>query len=60
MMVIVTLLLNLQAVKDLVRLLSKKHYFGRPFDNQVVKGSQTLVKSAGEHFHHIFQYSGKA
>ena len=43
--VIVTLLRNLQAVKDLVRLLSKKHSFRTPFDSQHAKGSQTIVKS---------------
>ena len=43
--VIVTLLRNLQAVKDLVRLLSKKHSFRTPFDSQHTKGSQTIVKS---------------
>ena len=54
LIVIATLLQKLQAAKDLVRPLSKKQYFRRPFDSQHVKGSQTLVKSAGEHFHHIF------
>ena len=43
--VIATLLRNLQGVKDLVRLLSKKHCFRTPFDTQHVKGSKTLVKS---------------
>ena len=46
MTIIATLLRNLQAVKDLVRLLSKKHCFGAPFDTQHVKVSQTLLKSA--------------
>ena len=55
MIVIATLLRNLQAVKGLVRLLSKKHYFRTPFDRQHVKGSQTHVKSEREHFHHIFK-----
>ena len=45
-MVIATLLRNLQTVKDLVRLLSKKHCFRTPFDSQHVKGFQTVVKSA--------------
>ena len=52
--VIATLLRNLQAVKDLVKLLSKKHCFTTTFDSQHVKGCQTLVKSISEHFHHIF------
>ena len=46
MIVIVTLLLKLQAVKDLVRPLSEKHRFRTPFDSQHVKGFQTLVRSA--------------
>ena len=44
--VIATLLRNLQAVKDLFKLLSKKHCFRAPFDSQPVKGCKTLVKSA--------------
>ena len=46
MIVVATLFRKLQTVKDLVRLLSKKQYFGTLFHNQLVKGSQTLVKSA--------------
>ena len=46
MIVIATLLRKLQALKDMVRPLSKKHRFGTPFNTQHVKGSQTLVKSA--------------
>ena len=46
MIVIATLLRKLQGVKDLGRPLSKKYRFRTPFDNQHVKGSQTLVKSA--------------
>ena len=46
MIVIGTLSRNLQTVKDLVRLLSRKHYFRTPFDSQHAKGSQTLLKSA--------------
>ena len=46
MIVIVTLLLKLQAVKDLVRPLSEKHRFRTTFDSQHVKGFQTLVRSA--------------
>ena len=54
MIVIANLLRKLQTVQDLVRALSKKHLFRGPFDSQHVKGSQTLAKSAWEHFHHIF------
>ena len=46
MIVIATLLRKLQAVKDLVRLLSKKHCFRIPFDSQHFKESQILLKSA--------------
>ena len=35
----------LQTVKDLVRPLSKKHRFRKPFDSQQVKEFQTLVNS---------------
>ena len=54
MIVIATLLRKLQAVKDLVRPLSKKQCFRTPFDSQHFKESQILVKSAWEHFHHNF------
>ena len=50
-----TLLLKLQPVKDLVWPHSEKHCFRTPFDSQDVKGSQTLLKSASVHFHHVFQ-----
>ena len=50
---IATLFPELQIVKDLVTPLSKKHSFRIPFYSQHVKGSQILVKSALEHFHHI-------
>ena len=45
MIVIATVLRNFQAVQDLVRLLSKKHCFKTTFESQIVKGSQTLLKS---------------
>ena len=54
MIAIGTLLRKLHSVKDLVRLLSKKHCFTTAFDSQHVKVSQTLVKSPCEHFHHVF------
>ena len=53
MIVIATLFRKLQTVKDLGRPLSRKLRLRKPFDSQHVKGSQTLVKSAWEHFHHI-------
>ena len=52
--VIANVLPILQTVKDFVRPLPKKHGFRTSFDSQHVKGSQTLVKSAWEHFYHIF------
>ena len=54
LILIATLFRKLQTVKDLVRPLFKKHRFRTPLDSQHVKGSQTFVKSAREHFHHIF------
>ena len=43
----------LQTIKDLVRPLSKKRRFRTYFDSQQVKGSESLVKSAWEHFYEI-------
>ena len=54
MIVIATLFRKLQTVKDLVTPLFRKHRLRNYFDNQHVKESQSLVKSALEHFHHIF------
>ena len=54
MIVIATLFRKLQTVKDWVRPLFKNHRFRNSFDNQDFKESQTLVKSASEHLHHIF------
>ena len=46
MIVIATFLRKLQAVKDLVKRLSRKQCFTTPFDSQHVKESETLAKSA--------------
>ena len=46
MIIIATLSLKLQTVKDLVRPVPKKHRFKTSFDIQHIKGSQTLLKSA--------------
>ena len=54
MIVIATLLRNFHVVKELVNLLSSKQCFRTAFDSQHVKGSQTYLKSACEHFQHIF------
>ena len=45
--------LKLQTVKDLVWALSKKSRSRPSFDSQLVKVSQTLLKSAWEHFDHL-------
>ena len=45
---------KLRTVKDLVKPLSKKRRFRPSFDSQHVKGSQTLVKFAWEHFYQLF------
>ena len=39
--------------KVMVRIMSKKHHFRTPFNSQHVKGSQTLLKSARQHFYHF-------
>ena len=54
MIVIANVFPQLQTVKNLVRPLFEKRRFRTSFDSQHVKGSQTLVKSAWEHFYHIF------
>ena len=46
MIVIATLLRKLPILKDLVRPLSRKHRLRNFFENQHVKESQSLVKSA--------------
>ena len=54
MSVISTLFRKLQTVKVLLRPFPKKHPFRAAFDSQHVKWSQARVKSACDHFHHIF------
>ena len=54
MILIATLLGKLDTVKELVRRLFKKQRLRNPFDSQHIKGSQTLGKSASEHFYQIF------
>ena len=46
---------NLRTVKDLVKPLYKKGRFRTSFRSQHIKGSQLLVKSAWEHFDHLFR-----
>ena len=54
MILIANVFPKIQTVKDLVRPLSKKCRFRTSIDSQHVKGYQSLVKSALEHFYHIF------
>ena len=44
--VIATFFWKLLAMKDLIKPVSKKYRFRRPFESQHVKGCQTLAKSA--------------
>ena len=54
MTLIACVFLKSQTTKDLVKPISKKHRFITPLYSQHVKGSQTLVKSAWQHFYYIF------
>ena len=54
MIVIANVFPKSQAVKDLVRPVSKKGRFRTSFDSQKVKGYQTIVNSALEHFYQMF------
>ena len=53
MFVIANVFPKLQTVNDLVKPLSRKRSFRKSFGSQHVKGSQILVKSAGEINHHM-------
>ena len=48
---------KLQTAKTWLEKKSKKPCFRTPFDSQHIKGSQTLPKSAGQHFYHIIYHS---
>ena len=48
-----------QTVKNLVRSMSKKRRFRTPFNIQHAKESQTLAKSAWQHFFKFFHLSGE-
>ena len=54
MIVIANVFPKLQNVKYLVKPLSWNRFFRTSFDSQHVNGSQKLMKSAWEHFYHIF------
>ena len=45
---------KLQTAKDVVRQLSKKSRFRRPFDKQHCKRSRPFLKSVGQHFYQIY------
>ena len=45
---------KLQTAKELVRPMSKKRRFRTPLGSQDVKYCQSFVKSARQHFYHIF------
>ena len=45
---------KLRTAKDVLREMSKKPSFRAPFDSRIVKGSQTLLESARQHFDHIY------
>ena len=53
MTLIAYVLPKLQNANDLVRPMSKNPRFRTPFEIQHFKGSQSLVKSAWQHFHQI-------
>ena len=44
---------KLQTAKMLLRPLSKKRRFRTSFDSELVKASEILAKSPGEHFDHV-------
>ena len=48
-----------QAAENMVRKMSPKPRFRTSFDNQQSKGTQTLLKSARQHFYHIFSITLK-
>ena len=54
MIVIANEFRKLQAVKDLIKPLSRKRRFKTSIDSECVNGCQTLVKSAWENSYHIF------
>ena len=45
---------KLQSVKDMFRQMFKQPRFRAPFNSQHIKVSQTLMKTASQHFYHIF------
>ena len=52
-MVWTTLFSEFKTIKDVVRQVSKKRRFRAPFDSQLIKESQTRVKSAWKHFYDV-------
>ena len=45
--------LKFWTAKDVVKIMSKKSCFRKPFHSQHGKGYQRLLKSAQQHFYHI-------
>ena len=45
---------KLWTVKNVVRKKSKEFRLRRPFDSQHAKVSETILKSARQHFSHVF------
>ena len=54
MIVIAYVLCKLWTVKNVVRKKSKEFRLRRPFDSQHAKVSETILKSARQHFSHVF------
>ena len=52
-MILITLFSEFKTIKDVVRQVSKKRRFRAPFNSQLIKGSQTRVKSAWQHFYDV-------
>ena len=52
MIVITNIFPEFKTAKDIFRHISNKPRFRAPFNSQRVKGSQTLAKSAMQHFYH--------
>ena len=54
MIAIANVIPKLQTAKDVVRQISKKSRFRKPFDSQHVKASESLVASTRQRFYHNF------
>ena len=54
MTLIVYVFPKLRTAKDVLREMSKKPSFRAPFDSHIVKGSQTLLEFARQHFDLVY------